>query len=110
METMRRLLLFLTVITLLTVSASGAAAQMPDPATPAPTDVSGVADHVSGPDNAFLTIIMYGDFQCGPCLDVARTLVVLRGRYPTDVRIMWRHFVQPTDDKADLAAQASEAA
>jgi protein-disulfide isomerase len=70
----------------------------------------GVADHELGPDNAYLTITMYGDFQCAPCIDVARSLAVLRGRYPDDVRVVWRHFPQKENDKARLAAQASEAA
>jgi cyclophilin family peptidyl-prolyl cis-trans isomerase/protein-disulfide isomerase len=70
----------------------------------------GVADHTLGPDNAYLTITMYGDFQCAPCIDVARSLAVLRERYPDDVRVVWRHFPQKENDKARLAAQASEAA
>ncbi len=80
--------------------------------TPRPTDQppGGAADHANGPDSAFLTVVMYGDFQCVPCLDVARTLAILRGRYPDDVRIVWRHFPQKENDKAHLAAQASEAA
>ncbi len=75
-----------------------------------PARKGGVADHATGPDDAFLTITMYGDFQCAPCIDVARTLAVLRERYPTDVRVVWRHFPQKANDKAKLAAQASEAA
>src|SRR5262249_49887012 len=68
------------------------------------------ADLVIGPDVAYLSITMYGDFQCTVCLDVARSLAIIRTRYPADVRVVWRHFIQPSDDKARLAAQASEAA
>ncbi len=81
--------------------------------TPRPTDLprpGGAADHINGPDGAYLSIVLYGDFQCVLCLDVARTLAVLRERYPNDVRIVWRHFPQKENDKAHLAAEASEAA
>jgi cyclophilin family peptidyl-prolyl cis-trans isomerase/protein-disulfide isomerase len=79
-------------------------------ATPRPTYVGGSADHLLGMDNAYLTVVLYGDFQSAPTFEVARILAILRDRYPEDVRIVWRHFPQPTDDKAMLAAQASEAA
>lgn len=68
-------------------------------------------DHAIGPANAFLTIIMYGDFQCKLCLDVARSLAVLRDRYVSDVRVVFRHFPQMSEnDKAMIASQAAEAA
>jgi cyclophilin family peptidyl-prolyl cis-trans isomerase/protein-disulfide isomerase len=81
------------------------------PRTVTPTKpAGGAADHVLGTDNAYLTIVLYGDFQCVHCTDVARTLAILHDRYPKDIRIMWRHFPQPGNDKAHLAAEASEAA
>ncbi|MEP7289227.1 MAG: peptidylprolyl isomerase [Chloroflexota bacterium] len=79
-------------------------------ATTVPTYIGGAADHLLGVDNAHLNIVMYGDFQCEPCLDLARVLAVLHDRYPDDVRIIWRHFPQPQNDKSRLAALASEAA
>src|SRR5258708_144 len=78
--------------------------------TPVAARKGGAADHVLGIDSAYVTIVMYGDFQCVPCTDLARSLVVLQNRYPDDVRIMWRHFPQKENDKATLAAEASEAA
>jgi cyclophilin family peptidyl-prolyl cis-trans isomerase/protein-disulfide isomerase len=78
--------------------------------TPRPAYTGGAADHLLGTDSAYLTIVMYGDFQCQICFEVARVLAVIRNRYPNDVRIVWRHFPQPANDKANLAAQASEAA
>jgi len=75
-------------------------------ATPAHPD-----DHILGPDSAFLAIVMYGDFQCAPCLDVARSVEILRERYQADVRLVWRNFPQTEqNDKALIAAQAAEAA
>lgn len=81
--------------------------------TPRPTlppDVGGATDKVVGAESAFLTIVVYADFQCEPCVDVARTLLVLRERYKGDVRVIYRHFPQPDHDKAILAAEAAEAA
>lgn len=80
-------------------------------ATLAPTATRPPAtNHELGPADAFLTIIMYGDFQCDLCLDVARNLAILRDKYPTDVRLVYRHFPQAISDKAILAALATEAA
>lgn len=67
------------------------------------------ADHVLGPDNAFLTIIHYGDFHAEPCVSIARTLLILQQRYPADVRVVWRPFPS-ADERAQLAAQTAEAA
>lgn len=118
---MRSLIATFILITLSLIGATSLPAGAAQP-TPLPTATSvpprstpdkqagGAADHPIGPDNAFLTIVIYGDFQCGPCLDVARSLAVLRTRYPEDVRVVWRHFPQKENDKARLAAQASEAA
>ncbi len=79
--------------------------------SPAPTVARAPAtNHTLGPENALLTIIMYGDFQCELCLEVARNLAILRDKYAADTRLVFRHFPQPGDDKADLAAQAAEAA
>jgi cyclophilin family peptidyl-prolyl cis-trans isomerase/protein-disulfide isomerase len=82
----------------------------PPTATPRPTYIGGAADHLLGTDSAYLTVVLYGDFQSTPSFDVARILAVLRDRYLEDMRIVWRHFPQPTNDKSMLAAQASEAA
>ncbi len=119
---MRSLIAICILISLILIGSTslpaGAATPTPFPTatvvpphtTPVGKQAGGAADHPIGPDNAFLTIVIYGDFQCGPCLDVARTLAVLRTRYPEDVRVVWRHFPQKENDKARLAAQASEAA
>ncbi len=80
------------------------------PRAPSPTAKPNI-DHSIGPDRAYLTIIMYGDFQCTLCLDVARSLAILRDRYVNDIKIVYRQFPQVSEnDKAMLAAQAAEAA
>lgn len=85
----------------------------PNPITLVPTSTPeklGAADHIFGPDKAFLTIAVYSDFQCKQCVDVARSLIAIQDRYKDDVRIIWRHFPQKNNNNARLAAQASEAA
>ncbi|MCS6871215.1 MAG: peptidylprolyl isomerase [Anaerolineae bacterium] len=75
-----------------------------------PTPDRGSADHDLGKADAYLHIVHYGDLQCEPCLIVARALLRLYTEYPEQIRLTWRHFPQPQNDKAFLAAQALEAA
>lgn len=83
----------------------------PPPATIPPISLEAANEHALGPDDAYVTVIEYGDFQCVECAEVARALEILRERYPDDVRIVWRHFPQiEVHDKAALALQAAEAA
>jgi cyclophilin family peptidyl-prolyl cis-trans isomerase/protein-disulfide isomerase len=79
--------------------------------TPLPTaNPNGVADRSIGAANAFLTITFYGDFQSPACALIARSLAGIQAKYPNDVRILWRYLPNPKNDKANLAAQAAEAA
>ena len=73
-------------------------------------DVDPDRDHTRGPDDALVTLLEYGDFECSYCgqaENVIRELLSSDG----DVRYVWRHLplndVHPT---AQLAAEASEAA
>jgi cyclophilin family peptidyl-prolyl cis-trans isomerase/protein-disulfide isomerase len=75
----------------------------------APTRIP-ATNHELGPKDAFLTVIMYGDFQCDLCLEVARNLAILRDKYSADVRLIFRHFPQQTSVNGTLASQAAEAA
>jgi Na+/H+ antiporter NhaA len=67
-------------------------------------------DHTRGPDDAPVTIVEYGDFECPYCghaEPVIRELLRDHG----DVRYVWRHL--PLNDvhpSAQLAAEAAEAA
>jgi hypothetical protein len=67
-------------------------------------------DHVRGPEDAPVTLVEYGDFECpycGQAEPVVRELLRDFG----DVRYVWRHL--PLNDvhpNAQLAAEASEAA
>jgi Na+/H+ antiporter NhaA len=73
-------------------------------------DVDPDRDHIRGPDDALVTLLEYGDFECSYCGQaegVIRELLSSQG----DVRYVWRHLplndVHPT---AQIAAEASEAA
>jgi Na+/H+ antiporter NhaA len=67
-------------------------------------------DHIRGPEEAPVTLVEYGDFECpycGQAEPVVRELLADFG----DVRYVWRHL--PLNDvhpRAQIAAEASEAA
>jgi protein-disulfide isomerase len=68
-------------------------------------------DHVLGPDNAPVTLVEYGDFECPHC---GRAAPVIEGiqRYMADsMRFVFRHFpLGEAHPHAQHAAEASEAA
>jgi Na+/H+ antiporter NhaA len=73
-------------------------------------DVQPDRDHIRGPDDALVTLLEYGDFECPYCGQAERVIRELLSS-DGDVRYVWRHLplndVHPT---AQLAAEASEAA
>lgn len=80
------------------------------PDEPSPFPPVNVRDWVWGPENAPVTLIEYGDFQCPHCGALAPELIRLREEFPEDLRFVFRHFpLEALHDKARLAAQASEA-
>ncbi len=68
-------------------------------------------DHIRGPDDAPVTLLEYGDFECTYCGQAEGVIRELLSAHGADVRYVWRHLplndVHPT---AQLAAEASEAA
>jgi len=70
----------------------------------------GPADHVSGPDDADLELVMYGDFQCPYCVASQSIIRRVRDRLEGRLRFAFRHMPLPAHPDADNAAQASEAA
>ncbi len=74
-------------------------------------DVDPAHDHVRGPDDAPVTLVEYGDFECSYCGQAESAIRELLATYGDDVRYVWRHL--PLNDvhpSAQLAAEASEAA
>jgi protein-disulfide isomerase len=73
-------------------------------------DVDPDRDHIRGPDDALVTLLEYGDFECPYCGQAERVIRELLSSHG-DVRYVWRHLplndVHPT---AQLASEASEAA
>jgi cyclophilin family peptidyl-prolyl cis-trans isomerase/protein-disulfide isomerase len=67
-------------------------------------------DHVRGPEDAAVTIVIYDDFQCTDCnyLPLSKKLFE---SHPDDVRIAYRYLPYAAlFDKGELAARAAEAA
>ena len=74
------------------------------------TPVDPERDHIRGPEDALVTLVEYGDFECpycGQAEPIVRDLLADFG----DLRYVWRHL--PLNDvhpHAQVAAEASEAA
>ena len=75
-------------------------------------ELSGLGDSPSlGPDNARITVVVFGDFQCEYSKTLVQSLVSIREEFGPDLRIVYRHFpITPLHKNALLAAEASEAA
>jgi len=82
----------------------------PNPTLEAILPPVGEGDHVRGVQDATATLIVYNDFQCENCALFAPVLAQLQDNYEDDLRVSYRPFPSPENDKAFLAAQAAEAA
>jgi Na+/H+ antiporter NhaA len=74
-------------------------------------DVDPKRDHVRGSENAPVTLVEYGDFECPFCGQAEQVIRELLASFGDDVRYVWRHL--PLNDvhpNAQVAAEASEAA
>jgi protein-disulfide isomerase len=60
-----------------------------------------------GPEQARVTIIEFGDFQCPFCQRVTPTLKEVLARYPEDVRVVYRQLPLEMHARARAAAEAS---
>ena len=80
---------------------------MPDRLTPP----LGPDDHVDGPPDAPLELVMYGDFQCPFCAAAQPILARVRDRLDGRLRFAFRHFpLEAIHPDAERAAEAAEAA
>jgi Na+/H+ antiporter NhaA len=74
-------------------------------------DVDSERDHTRGPDDAPVTLVEYGDFQCPYCGQAESVIRELLSSFGDDVRYVWRHLpLTDVHNNAQLAAEASEAA
>ncbi len=68
-------------------------------------------DHRQGPDDAAVTVLMYGDFECPYCARAHGFLGTLSAELGDSLRIAYRHYpLVRVHPHAQLAAEASEAA
>jgi diadenylate cyclase len=74
-------------------------------------DPVGTRDHVRGPEDAPVTLVKYGDYECPYCGQLHPVLEELRERSGERVRFVFRHFpldsVHPRARRAALAAEAA---
>ena len=74
-------------------------------------DVDPDRDHVRGPEDAPVTLLEYGDYECPYCGQAEIVIRSLLDSFGDDLRYVWRHL--PLNDvhpNAQLAAEAAEAA
>ncbi|NUS00258.1 MAG: Na+/H+ antiporter NhaA [Kribbellaceae bacterium] len=66
-------------------------------------------DHIRGPENASVTLVEYGDFECPYC---GRAEPIVRAvMQDDDLRFVWRHLpLSDVHPRAQIAAEVSEAA
>ena len=85
----------------------------PTPAPDAPSLFPPIteADHTRGPEDAAVTIVVYGDLQDATSGQFAEVMSRLLSEHPNDIRLVSRVFpLVGRNDKALFAAQAVEAA
>ena len=71
----------------------------------------GAEDHTSGPDDAPVTLLEYGDFECPHCGRAYPLLKAIKERLGNEMRFAFRNFpLTQAHPHADHAAQAAEAA
>ncbi|MFJ9729633.1 Na+/H+ antiporter NhaA [Streptomyces sp. NPDC101209] len=81
-----------------------------DPLTDLAVAVDARHDRIRGPENAVVTLVEYGDFECPYCGQAESVVRDLLGK-ETDVRYVWRHLpLTDVHPNAQLAAEAAEAA
>ena len=68
-------------------------------------------DWILGDENAPVTLLEYGDFECPYCAAARPELESLVKNYPDTIQLVYRHFpITTTHPHAALAAEAAEAA
>jgi Na+/H+ antiporter NhaA len=74
-------------------------------------DVDPERDHVRGSDDAPVTLVEYGDYQCSYCGQAEIVIRELLDSFGDDLRYVWRHLpLNDVHEHAQTAAEAAEAA
>jgi Na+/H+ antiporter NhaA len=74
-------------------------------------EVDPARDHIRGGEDAAVTLLEYGDFECPFCGQAELVIRELLSSFGADLRYVWRHL--PLNDvhpRAEVAAEAAEAA
>jgi protein-disulfide isomerase len=68
-------------------------------------------DHVRGPEDAPVTVVEYGDYECPYCRGAFRDVEEMLEEYRGKIRFVFRNFpIQQVHPHAEQAAEAAEAA
>ena len=74
-------------------------------------DVDPLRDHVRGAEDALVTLVEYGDFECSYCGQAESVVRELLASFGDDLRYVWRHLpLNDVHSSAQLSAEAAEAA
>jgi protein-disulfide isomerase len=74
-------------------------------------DVDPERDHVRGGNDALVTLVEYGDFECSYCGQAESVIRELLESFGDDLRYVWRHLpLNDVHSSAQLTAEATEAA
>jgi Na+/H+ antiporter NhaA len=74
-------------------------------------DVDPERDHIRGPEDAPVTLVEYGDYECPYCGQAEVVVRELLLSFGDDLRYVWRHLpLNDVHSNAQLAAEAAEAA
>ena len=66
-------------------------------------------DHVQGPDDADVTLVEYGDFECPHCGRAHTIVKQVQDRFGDRLRLVYRHFpLREIHPNAEAAAETSE--
>ncbi len=63
-----------------------------------------------GSESAKVTIVEFSDFQCPSCKVAQPVLEAILAKYPTEVKLVYRHFPLPSHEFGFISAEAAEAA
>jgi protein-disulfide isomerase len=68
----------------------------------------GPEDHARGPENAKVTLVEYGDFECPYCGVAYKAVKALEKKYAKDLRVIFRSFPLAQHPHAEAASEAAE--
>ena len=82
-----------------------------DPLLDLSDEVDSERDHVRGSEDAPVTLVEYGDYQCSYCGQAEVVIRELLDSFGDDLRYVWRHLpLSDVHEHAQMAAEAAEAA